>query len=180
MFTFLKNHFINRALSYSNKQRTVTYPSLQTINKIAFISNINEKASIDMVVLFKKQFSKLNIQYNEIKIDLFSDEKGISNSEEKNIISLNRSNLNWFEKPDDNIIKPFIDNQFDILINCTTESCFAINYIELKSNAFFKIGVYTPTEKYHDLSISNTTEDQLSPQEFVKQVNHYITSIKSI
>ncbi|MFM8432612.1 MAG: DUF6913 domain-containing protein, partial [Bacteroidota bacterium] len=57
--------------------------------------------------------------------------------------------------PNDPIVRNFIEERFDILINLNAESCFPLQYIATLSNARFRVGRYDRrTTDCYDLMIN--------------------------
>ncbi len=88
-----------------------------------------------------------------------------------------RKALNWHFKPTTQIVKNFINRDFDILIDLHTGNSIPFRYIVAMSKAKFKIGRYEKsTASFYNFMIS--TRDQLSLPQFIEQVNHYLKSLR--
>ena len=82
--------------------------------------------------------------------------------------------LNWYYKPQNYIIKNFVDKDYDILINLCTSNCVPIKYLTGASIAKFKVGRQVEESFIYDLMI-NVKEDSLKI--LIKEVNHYLNII---
>ena len=77
--------------------------------------------------------------------------------------------LNWFYKPISNIVKRFVDREFDILIDLHLGHQIPFKYVVASSKAKFKIGKYSKNaERYYTFMISVNENTQLPA--FIEQV----------
>ena len=82
--------------------------------------------------------------------------------------------LNWYYKPQNYIIKNFVEKDYDILINLCDSTCIPIKYLAGSSQAKFKVGKYDEDVDLYDMMI-DVKENTLSA--LIKEVNHYLTVI---
>jgi len=86
------------------------------------------------------------------------------------------SGLNWSYRPVSDAAKDFMQTEFDILIDLTTEDILPLLYISGLSKARFKAGLQSKDKNAHlDLMISLSEEDKLD--ELIAQVDHYLSII---
>ena len=82
--------------------------------------------------------------------------------------------LNWYYKPQNYIIKNFVEKDYDILINLCDSACIPIKYLAGKSQAKFKVGKYEEDIDLYDMMI-DVKENTLSA--LIKDIHHYLTVI---
>ena len=82
--------------------------------------------------------------------------------------------LNWYYKPQNYIIKNFVEKDYDILINLCNSTCIPVKYLAGSSQAKFKVGKYEEDIDLYDMMI-DIKENTLSA--LIKEVHHYLTVI---
>jgi len=82
--------------------------------------------------------------------------------------------LNWYYKPQNYIIKNFLEKDYDILINLCTSNCVPVKYLAGGSKAKFKVGKYEEDLSIYDMMI-DVKKDTLSA--LVTEVKHYLNLI---
>ena len=82
--------------------------------------------------------------------------------------------LNWYYKPQNYIIKNFVEKDYDILINLCNSTCIPVKYLAGISQAKFKVGKYEEDIDLYDMMI-DIKENTLSA--LIKEVHHYLTVI---
>ena len=82
--------------------------------------------------------------------------------------------LNWYYKPQNYIIKNFIEKDYDILINLCDSRCIPIKYLAGSSRARFKVGKYEEKLDLYDMMINvkGNTIDEL-----INEIYHYLNII---
>ena len=82
--------------------------------------------------------------------------------------------LNWYYKPQNYIIKNFIEKDYDILINLCDSRCIPIKYLAGSSRARFKVGKYEEKLDLYDMMINvkGNTLDEL-----INEIYHYLNII---
>jgi hypothetical protein len=88
-----------------------------------------------------------------------------------------RKDLSRFYKPGGNTVKNFIQEDYDILIDLTSEEVIPLRYILNYSRARFKVGFYSEeNQPYYDLMINMKKYNMI---DFIDQVNHYLKIINT-
>lgn len=101
------------------------------------------------------------MQYSKLEYDFFT-----------------RKQVNWHFKPTDPLIKNFVEEEFDILINFTVHQCLPLVYIAALSKAKFKIGKhFSNYEMYYDLLLN--VEEGKSLKYFMRNVDVYLNMINA-
>jgi hypothetical protein len=84
--------------------------------------------------------------------------------------------LNWYNKPDNDFIRYFIEEPYDVLIDLNINNHFPLKYIAAMSNAKFKVGKYSDGNKaIYDLLIH--AEEGKSFKYFLRQIDTYLQMI---
>lgn len=87
--------------------------------------------------------------------------------------------LNWFGKPSSVIIKNFIDEEYDLLIDLNVHDHFALKYISALSKALFKVGKYDEKDtEIFDMMID--ADNTKTVKYFLRQVDTYITMLNKV
>ena len=82
--------------------------------------------------------------------------------------------LNWYYKPQNYIIKNFVEKDYDILINFCDDSCIPIKYLAGSSKAKFKVGKYQENIDLYDMML-DVKENTLAA--LIKETHHYLNII---
>lgn len=92
---------------------------------------------------------------------------------------LSAKELNWFGKPNSAVVKNFIQEDFDLLIDLNVHDHFVLKYISALSNAKFKVGKYNEKdESIYDMMIDADHTQTL--KYFLRQVDTYITMLNKV
>ena len=82
--------------------------------------------------------------------------------------------LNWYYKPQNYIIKNFLEKEYDILINFCTSNCVPVKYLAGSSKAKFKVGKFEKDLFIYDMMI-DIKKDNLSA--LITEIKHYLNLI---
>src|ERR1035437_4331026 len=92
---------------------------------------------------------------------------------------LSAKELNWFGKPNSAVVKNFIQEDFDLLIDLNVHDHFVLKYISALSKAKFKVGKYNEKdESIYDMMIDADNTQTL--KYFLRQVDTYITMLNKV
>ncbi|MFL5762794.1 MAG: DUF6913 domain-containing protein [Bacteroidia bacterium] len=84
--------------------------------------------------------------------------------------------LSWLGKPNSTIIRNFIDEEYDLLIDLNIQDHFALKYIAALSKAKFKVGKFDEEGfDIHDLMIDSDNTKTI--KYFLRQIDTYITML---
>jgi hypothetical protein len=89
--------------------------------------------------------------------------------------SIYRSDLNFWKLPPDRLVHPFIEKQFDLLVNLAGINNDSVTYICAASKAKFKV-CYKPLGKIYDLVVELAEENK---SELVNEIFHALTNLKN-
>jgi hypothetical protein len=165
---FIGNHILGKKLR--NQKRSVMVCNLKNAQNIGILYNATEYVSFEIIREFTKKLSQNN---SNVSILGYVDSKKLIDHYlyRKGFDFFSRNDLNWYYKPNSAVAEAFIKKPFDLLIDLSLETCYPIQYIVALSPATFKVGKFSPDEKYLDLMIDTEKED-----EQMKRVHEEITS----
>lgn len=87
--------------------------------------------------------------------------------------------VNWLYKPNAMVVKNFINEEFDLLIDLNVHDRFPIKYISALSKAKFKVGKYIENEiDIYDMMID--ADNTKTIKYFLRQVDTYITMMNKV
>jgi hypothetical protein len=88
-----------------------------------------------------------------------------------------RKHLNWQMIPNTTIVRNFINEKFDILINLNNNKCFPLRYIVAVSQARFRVGRFDKKNiMCYDLMIH--TKNETGIKDFIEEVENYLRQLK--
>jgi len=94
----------------------------------------------------------------------------------KEIDFITRKDLNFFFIPKSPVVDKFINEPFDMLINCNIVNHFPVEYISQLSVARCKVGIMSEDESCYDLMIDIKKNQTL--EYFLKNLEIYLTHLK--
>jgi hypothetical protein len=110
-------------------------------------------------------FSAKNIPeltYSKLEYDFFS-----------------KKDLNWFGKPSSVVIRNFMNEEWDLLIDLNIHDHYPLKYISTLSYANFKVGKYNEKDlEIYDMMIDSDNTKTL--KYFLRQVDIYITMMNKV
>lgn len=98
------------------------------------------------------------VQYSKVDYDFFS-----------------KTSHNWYGKPTDHIVKNFVEEEFDILLDINPNKDSVLTYVAAMSHAKFKVGRFEEDDYIHDLLFESPNEKGL--KFFLRQVDTYLSMI---
>lgn len=92
---------------------------------------------------------------------------------------LSAKELNWYGKPSSVIVKNFIHEEYDLLIDLNVHDHFVLKYISALSKAKFKVGKYNEKdESIYDMMIDADNTQTL--KYFLRQADTYIAMLNKV
>ena len=89
-----------------------------------------------------------------------------------------QKDLNWYRIPQGNLVKNFLAEEHDVLIDLTLEDRLPLQYLVAKSRARFKVGRLSDTNKrFLDMMIDTAGSNSLS--QFIVNVDKYLMMINA-
>jgi hypothetical protein len=94
----------------------------------------------------------------------------------KGIDFFTQKDLNFFIIPKNPMVDKFINEPFDMLINCNVNDYFPVEYISRLSIAKCKVGIMREGDACYDLMID--IKKNQSIEYFLKNVEKYLSNLK--
>ena len=94
----------------------------------------------------------------------------------KGLDFITRKDLNFFSIPKNPVVDKFINEPFDMLINCTITRYFPVEYISQLSVAKCKVGIMREGDLSYDLMIDIQKERTI--EYFLKNIEKYLENIR--
>ena len=89
---------------------------------------------------------------------------------------ITRQDLNFFFMPQGTVVDTFINEPFDMLVNCNLARNFPTEYISQLSMAKCKIGIKREEESYYDLTID--IQKNRTIEFFLKNLDIYLSHLR--
>jgi hypothetical protein len=89
---------------------------------------------------------------------------------------ITRQDLNFFYMPKGPIVDKFINEPFDMLINCNIANYFPVEHMSQLSVAKCKVGIVREGESYYDLTID--IEKSRTIEYFLKNLEVYLSNLR--
>lgn len=126
--------------------------NLRKAASIGILFNASHVFSFEIIKNFVKD---LSTSTQEIVVLGFVDSKQMIDHYlyRKGFEFFTLNELNWYKKPEGNVIKEFINKEFDILFFLSLEDIYPLRYILALSKAKFKAGKYFENDEYLDFMI---------------------------
>jgi hypothetical protein len=133
--------------------------NINSAQSIGILFNATHSVSFEIV---KNLVKELSGKKRKIMVLGFVDSKQMIDHYlyRKGFEFFTRNHLNWFDKPENEAVTEFINEEFDILINLNLEHNYPIKYILSLSKAKFKVGRLTDQHKYMDFMIDIESEKE--------------------
>jgi len=125
---------------------------------------------------FLNYLSRKGIKYSVFG---YFDEKNIPDNflYWKGIDFITRDDLNFFFIPQNPIVDKFINEPFDMLINCTIDHYFPVEYIAQLSKASCKVGIMRDDKSNYDLMID--IQKNRNIEYFLDNLEKYLFNLKN-
>ena len=171
MIERLKQKLFERAINRfdSTNLEQINSRHFDEIGSVGIIFEASNPAACETVMKFRHD---LIHREKEVQILGFFNQKQVLVAMPFNYFTL--EHLNFALVPKGDIVRQFIAQQFDVLINLDHESCQPLNYIAAASNAMFKIGPASGNYKHYDLMIDMP---KFELQAFIQEIRHTFNQI---
>lgn len=90
---------------------------------------------------------------------------------------ITHSDLNFFGIPNNPTVDKFVKEPFDMLINCSVENYFPIEYVTQLSHAKCKVGILRDGDSYYDLMID--IRKKKTVEYFLENVKLYLSDLRN-
>lgn len=137
--------------------RKIRSCNLKEAKKIGVLFNATNLVSFEIVKDFIKQ---LSTPANEILVLGFVDSKQLIDHYlyRKGFEFFTKAHLNWYNKPQNEAVKDFLNKDFDLLIDLSLEENYPIKYLATSAKSLFKAGRYDKEHFYLDFMIDINSE----------------------
>ncbi len=174
---FFINTLRKNKLKKIQSVREIKYMPLPKVRSISFIFDFEEEGVLEAVKLLTTYALNHRIEYSGVSINLANSTfpQTIMNHHIKLLV---KKEFNFIKTPKGEMIEKFLSDTSDLFIDLCPSYNYTFSYIAHKVNAKFKVGRYQESLNPYDLVISSGKEPQTAAG-YVKQVIHYLTTIKS-
>ena len=167
-------NFLKREAAKVNRE--VQFSNLAIANSVGVVFALEDEAHFKQVKRYVKAFREEGIK--TVKALGFGSEK-----EPPHWVALGiefdyftAKDLNWHFKPGGTVVRNFIEEPFDILIDLTMDTQLPIDWVVRTARSRLKVGrLRTDGTDAYDLMIDVSAGKTLP--NLMKQVNHYLTEI---
>lgn len=159
------------AASRERKPNKFNFNDIKTVGILFDATDANDFEIVKRYVVYLREYRKKvkvigffstkeipALTYSKLEYDFFSGKE-----------------LNWMGKPTSVVIKNFIDEQYDLLIDLNVHDHFSLRYIAALSKATFKVGKYDEGDEIYDMMID--ADNTKTVKYFLRQVDTYITML---
>lgn len=166
---------------------------IQSLTRSKKLVNINSAGSVGILFeltddsvyyAIQKYFQKLQEKKIKVKALGYASNKLVTNKflPVLSFDFFDDKQINWFYIPKAPCIQDFVETDFDICINISSEDVFPLKYIAAISRSRLKVGAYSkelPPDKYRDLSsiydIMMLSDENLDQITFLDNIHEYLT-----
>ena len=167
-------YFLNKGAAVNR------YPQVMNFHNAKTIALVYVSSSESSVIMMKQYMKSIKAEYGtrQMMAMAFIDDKEAPfyHQHKLEFDYFARKDLNWFGIPKSDVVKNFINNDYDILVDLTDGEHIPLNYVIKNSRAKFKVGKYSAElEEAYDLCIDVRRSDTL--EDYLKQVNYFLNKI---
>lgn len=179
MFESIKSNLARRKLlkTLGEKPRHICACGLGSAQKIGILHDATDEAQFEVT---RKLLFVLQKDIPYVKALGFVDNKELSDFhlQPLDFSFFCNKELDWLGFPQDQNVAEFCNTNFDILICLDMENKTPIDYIKMKSNAGFKVGLYNEKNtNLLDVMVS-LDEENSNIVELVKHIVYYLEAIR--
>ncbi|MCX6296417.1 MAG: hypothetical protein NTX97_10185 [Bacteroidetes bacterium] len=182
IFKNIKQSIANRALKQELKafQKNVN-PNKFNFDKIKTVGIVFDATSAEDYEIVKRYVVYLREHLKKVKVVGFFSTKEIPaltySKLEYDFFSAKE--LNWMGTPNSVVIRNFINEEFDLLIDLNINDHFALKYISSLSKAAFKVGKYNEKDvEIYDMMID--ADNTKTVKYFLRQIDTYISMLNRV
>lgn len=179
IFKSIKTSLANRALNQELKSiGHVREPNQFNFEKVKTVGIIFDATSTEDYEIVKRYVVYLREHLKKVKVMGFFSTKEIPtltySKLEYDFFSMKE--LNWMGTPNSVVIRNFINEEYDLLIDLNIHDHFPLKYIAALSKAKFKVGKFNENEtEIHDMMID--ADGTKTVKYFLRQIDTYITML---
>lgn len=167
-YTRLQDYMLERKI---NQNPILRQPGdFQSSESIGILFDANDMATRKIVLEYAEGLKKHNK-----KVELLAFYKSKKQENNFPFKHFTQKQLNFLRQPDGAIVKDFMFEPFDILINLFLNGHPALEYISALSAAHLRVGPYTERTYCYDLMIDTANRGDLPG--FIKQVEFLLNKV---
>lgn len=159
--------FYNKTIQQQKEQKTQQQQKIETIGIVVHEKDLNR-------INQEELFLNLGAQNGNAKLLVYKDQM---EKDEDSPRFFTATDFGWHGSLKSNNLQDFVKNEFDLLINYTTELNLYTNMVTLLSAARFKIGFATIDDRLFDLIVS---EPSFNIAVFHEEIRKYLMILKKI
>lgn len=180
MLEFIKDihrkHLI-RDLKAAPREKKID--NIDEIRSIGVICRLSDEQQWNILHHFTKVMENQGKQVHIIALLQKDQELGFVITHQATYIVRSKTDLNFWGLPSHESIKPFIDQQYDLLIDTIGEENFFSQYIALRTTASLKVVYATPAEDPSDtFDLIIRGDGQVELKGFFNNVIEYLSMVK--
>lgn len=179
MINKIKNLVVGNYLSHKLKgvSREKKFINFQNARTVGLLFDASDPDVYDLV---KKYIKYLKEAKKKVKAIGYFNTKTLPSVEYVTVDYdfFTKKDLTWYGKPTHNLVKNFIQEEYDILINFSLEGSFPLQYIAAMSKAKFKIGRAGDNDEVYDMLLEQPEDKDF--KFFMRQVDHYLGIVNKI
>ncbi len=181
IFKGIKTSLANRALKQELKSiGHIRQPNQFSFEKIKTVGIVFDATNAEDYEIVKRYVVYLRDHLKKVKVMGFFSSKEIPaltySKLEYDFFSTKE--LNWMGMPNSVIIRNFINEEYDLLIDLNIHDHFPLKYIAALSKAKFKVGKFNEDDtEIHDMMID--CDGTKTVKYFLRQIDTYITMLNS-
>ena len=167
------NYFLSR--EYKKVKRKPEVRNLAQSRNIGILFEVRSKEDLDTVRTFVSQIKERNRKITALGYVTTKELlQTLKSDNEFDFIS--KTDFNWYYKPEKYVIKNFMSDGMDLLIDLSLKKNPALLYVAAFTEAKMKVARFDEKQKeYFDLMIDIGKENTL--KYLINQIKHYITKI---
>lgn len=179
IFKNIKTSLANRALKQELKSiGHIRQPNQFNFEKIKTVGIVFDATGTEDFEIVKRYVVYLREHLKKVKVIGYFSTKEIPaltySKLEYDFFSTKE--LNWMGTPNSVIIRNFINEEFDLLIDLNIHDHFPLKYIAALSKAKFKVGKFNENDiEIHDMMID--ADGTKTVKYFLRQIDTYITML---
>ena len=168
----LGNWFLKKKMKSVQRKKAVH--NFKSANTVGILFNVNHFNNFDNINHFLRYLAEQDIQVFAL---VYIHAKKVPNelSAKRRINFFTKKDVNFYYKPKATIINSFLEKEFDILIDLSTDNHFPLTLVNNLSRASFKVGMEHMTGRDYDLMFSLKNKEDIGY--FIEQIKHYLSQI---
>lgn len=183
MINFFKQLKRKKILSSVGKEKRGRFLSIEQISSVGVAYSADSPQSVAEIEGILGILKSEGISYD---ILIFEKKKGhfikfgiTQFAENPNITLLYKDKIDFAGVPFGEEYENMMGKKYDLFIFCNSQHDFAIDYTAAYTKSDFTTGMYDGGYPFYTLLVSGNNKQPLSPTEYIKQVFHYLKTIKT-